>query len=92
MVQVGAFGLSEAGSGSDAFALSTTAEKQGDYYVINGSKMWITNSEQAGVFLVMANAKPSEVNLASIHNTHPMVNMFFFMHLDDVIQENRSMT
>ncbi|XP_075072187.1 short/branched chain specific acyl-CoA dehydrogenase, mitochondrial isoform X1 [Mixophyes fleayi] len=53
---VGSFCLSEAGSGSDAFSLKTTAEKQKDYYVINGSKMWISNSEQAGVFLVMANA------------------------------------
>ncbi|XP_063818203.1 short/branched chain specific acyl-CoA dehydrogenase, mitochondrial [Pseudophryne corroboree] len=53
---VGSFCLSEAGSGSDAFSLRTTAEKQKDYYVINGSKMWISNSEQAGVFLVMANA------------------------------------
>ncbi|XP_053306245.1 short/branched chain specific acyl-CoA dehydrogenase, mitochondrial [Spea bombifrons] len=56
---VGSFCLSEAESGSDAFSLRTTATKQKDYYVINGSKMWISNSEQAGVFLVMANANPS---------------------------------
>lgn len=56
---VGSFCLSEAGSGSDAFSLKTTAEKHKDYYVINGSKMWISNSEQAGVFLVMANADVS---------------------------------
>ncbi|GAB1604027.1 short/branched chain specific acyl-CoA dehydrogenase, mitochondrial-like [Argonauta hians] len=55
---VGSFCLSEPGAGSDAFALKTSAVKQGDYYVINGSKMWITNAEHAGVFLVMANVNP----------------------------------
>ncbi|XP_070980644.1 short/branched chain specific acyl-CoA dehydrogenase, mitochondrial isoform X3 [Oncorhynchus clarkii lewisi] len=56
---VGSFCLSEAESGSDAFSLKTRADKHGDYYVINGSKMWISNAEQAGVFLVMANVDPS---------------------------------
>ncbi|CAL8304289.1 unnamed protein product [Lota lota] len=56
---VGSFCLSEAESGSDAFALKTRAEKHKDYYVINGSKMWISNAEHAGVFLVMANVDPS---------------------------------
>ncbi|XP_048843181.1 short/branched chain specific acyl-CoA dehydrogenase, mitochondrial isoform X1 [Brienomyrus brachyistius] len=56
---VGSFCLSEAEAGSDAFSLKTRAEKQKDYYVINGSKMWISNAEHAGVFLVMANAEPS---------------------------------
>ncbi|XP_060795157.1 short/branched chain specific acyl-CoA dehydrogenase, mitochondrial [Neoarius graeffei] len=56
---IGSFCLSEAGSGSDAFSLKTRAEKRGDQYVINGSKMWISNAEHAGVFLVMANADPS---------------------------------
>uniref|UniRef100_A0A8C4WH58 Short/branched chain specific acyl-CoA dehydrogenase, mitochondrial n=1 Tax=Gopherus evgoodei TaxID=1825980 RepID=A0A8C4WH58_9SAUR len=55
----GSFCLSEAGSGSDAFALKTRADKKEDYYVINGSKMWISFAEQAGVFFVMANANPS---------------------------------
>ncbi|XP_036427839.1 short/branched chain specific acyl-CoA dehydrogenase, mitochondrial-like [Colossoma macropomum] len=53
---IGSFCLSEAGSGSDAFSLKTKAEKHKDYYIINGSKMWISNAEHAGVFLVMANA------------------------------------
>ncbi|KJE89981.1 acyl-Coenzyme A dehydrogenase [Capsaspora owczarzaki ATCC 30864] len=53
---VGSFCLSEAGSGSDAFALQTKAEKKGDDYILNGTKMWITNAAEAGVFLVMANA------------------------------------
>lgn len=52
---VGAFCLSEPSSGSDAFALKTRADRDGDYFVLNGSKLWITNGEQAGVFLVMAN-------------------------------------
>ncbi|XP_078355727.1 short/branched chain specific acyl-CoA dehydrogenase, mitochondrial-like [Oculina patagonica] len=57
---VGSFCLSEVGSGSDAFALETKAEKKGDFYVINGSKMWITNAEHAGVFLVFANVAPEK--------------------------------
>lgn len=60
--QVGSFCLSEAESGSDAFALKTRAEKHKDYYIINGSKMWISNAEHAGVFLVMANVDPSAVS------------------------------
>lgn len=55
----GSFCLSEAESGSDAFALKTVAVKDGSNYVINGSKMWISSAPQAGVFLVMANANPS---------------------------------
>lgn len=59
---VGSFCLSEAGSGSDAFALKTRAEKHssGDYYTINGSKLWITNAGEAGIFLIMANVDPSK--------------------------------
>ncbi|KAJ3332988.1 hypothetical protein HDU76_012331 [Blyttiomyces sp. JEL0837] len=57
---VGCFCLSEAGSGSDAFALQTRAEKQGGSYVLNGSKMWITNSYEADIFLVFANVDPSK--------------------------------
>lgn len=52
--------MSEAGSGSDAFALKTRAEKKGDYYVLNGSKLWITNSGEADIFLVFANVDPSK--------------------------------
>jgi len=56
---LGAFALSETGSGSDAFALSTTATRSaGGDYVLTGEKMWISNSSEAGVFLVMANAAP----------------------------------
>lgn len=52
---VGCFCLSEAGSGSDAFALQTRAVEKDDHYVISGSKMWITNSGEADIFLVFAN-------------------------------------
>lgn len=62
-MQIGSFCLSEAGAGSDSFALKTTADKQGDYYVINGSKMWISNAEYADLFLVMANVNPAIVSL-----------------------------
>jgi alkylation response protein AidB-like acyl-CoA dehydrogenase len=51
---VGSFALSEAGSGSDAAALKTTAKKEGKEWVLNGTKLWITNAPAAGVFVVMA--------------------------------------
>ncbi|KAI8332554.1 acyl-CoA dehydrogenase/oxidase [Chlamydoabsidia padenii] len=52
---IGSFCLSESGSGTDAFALQTRAEDKGDHYLLNGSKMWITNSGEADIFLVFAN-------------------------------------
>lgn len=55
---VGAYALSEAGSGSDAFALACRAEDKGDQWVLNGQKLWITNAYEAGVFIVFANANP----------------------------------
>ncbi|CAG8695699.1 13656_t:CDS:10, partial [Acaulospora colombiana] len=58
--QVGCFCLSESEAGSDAFALKTRATKEGDHYVINGSKMWITNSGEAEIFLVFANLDPTK--------------------------------
>jgi alkylation response protein AidB-like acyl-CoA dehydrogenase len=56
---VGAYALSESGSGSDAFGLATRAEKRGDRWVLNGQKLWITNGAEAGIFVVFANADPS---------------------------------
>ncbi|MBM3813558.1 MAG: acyl-CoA dehydrogenase [Acidimicrobiia bacterium] len=55
---VSCYALSEAGSGSDAFALQTRAEETGDNYLLNGRKLWITNAKEAGLFLVFANANP----------------------------------
>jgi butyryl-CoA dehydrogenase/short/branched chain acyl-CoA dehydrogenase len=55
---VGAYALSEAGSGSDAFALATRAEDKGDHWVLTGRKLWITNAAEAGIFIVFANANP----------------------------------
>ncbi len=55
---VGAYALSEAGSGSDAFAMTTRAKRDGDYWIINGRKLWITNAGEAGLFLLFANANP----------------------------------
>jgi short/branched chain acyl-CoA dehydrogenase len=55
---VGAYALSEAGSGSDAFALATRAEDKGDHWVLNGRKLWITNAAEAGIFIVFVNANP----------------------------------
>jgi alkylation response protein AidB-like acyl-CoA dehydrogenase len=56
---VGAYALSEPGSGSDAFGLATRAEQRGDGWVLNGRKMWITNGAEAGIYVVFANANPS---------------------------------
>jgi short-chain 2-methylacyl-CoA dehydrogenase len=57
---VGSFCLSESGSGSDAFALKTRAMKTENGYKISGSKMWITNSMEAGIFIVFANLDPDK--------------------------------
>ena len=57
---VGAYALSEAGSGSDAFALATKAEARGDDFVLNGRKLWITNGAEAGLFIVFANVAPEK--------------------------------
>ncbi|XP_046360539.2 short/branched chain specific acyl-CoA dehydrogenase, mitochondrial-like [Haliotis rufescens] len=57
---VGCFCLSEAESGSDAFAMKTSAVKQGNHFVLNGEKIWISHSSFAGLFLVFANAKPTD--------------------------------
>jgi butyryl-CoA dehydrogenase/short/branched chain acyl-CoA dehydrogenase len=56
---VGAYALSEAGSGSDAFAMQTRAELRGNEYVINGRKLWITNGKEAGIFILFANIDPA---------------------------------
>ncbi|CAL8077491.1 unnamed protein product [Orchesella dallaii] len=57
---VGSFCLSEPQSGSDAFSLKTRAVKDGNDYIINGSKIWISSADVSGIFLVMANADPSK--------------------------------
>jgi len=56
---VGAYALSEAGAGSDAFALETRAVKRSGEYVLTGRKLWISNAKEAGLFIVFANAEPS---------------------------------
>ena len=55
---VGAYALSEAGSGSDAFAMTTRAENHKDDFILKGRKLWITNAKEAGLFLLFANASP----------------------------------
>ena len=57
---VGAYALSEAGSGSDAFALACKATDKGDHYELTGQKLWITNAADAELFIVIANADPSK--------------------------------
>lgn len=53
---VGSFCLSEPNAGSDAFSLKTSAKKDGDHFVLNGTKCWITNAENAGAYIIFANA------------------------------------
>lgn len=55
---VGSYALSEAGSGSDAFALQTRADLHGDDYFLNGRKLWITNAKEAGIFILFATVNP----------------------------------
>jgi short-chain 2-methylacyl-CoA dehydrogenase len=55
---VAAFALSEAGSGSDAFAMGSRATRYGDHFLITGRKLWITNAAEAGVYFLFANANP----------------------------------
>jgi short/branched chain acyl-CoA dehydrogenase len=55
---VGAYALSEPGSGSDAFALAARAEDVGDHFEITGRKLWTTNAKEAGLFILFANANP----------------------------------
>jgi len=57
--KVGAYALSEPGSGSDAFGLATRAERRGDDWVLTGRKMWITNGAEAEIYVVFANVNPS---------------------------------
>jgi len=56
---VGAYALSEPESGSDAFALKTIAKDMGDHWLLNGSKLWITNAKEAGLFVLMATTAPA---------------------------------
>ncbi len=57
---VGAYALSEPGSGSDAFALQTRAVDKGDHFLLNGQKLWITNGIEAEIFVLFANANPND--------------------------------
>jgi len=57
---VGSYALSEASSGSDAFALKARAEKKGDRWVLNGRKLWITNAAESSLFIVFANVDPAQ--------------------------------
>ncbi len=57
---VGAYALSESSSGSDAFGLKLKADDKGDKYLLNGTKLWITNGKEASVFIVFANIDPTK--------------------------------
>ena len=55
---LGAYALSEASAGSDAFSLATRARQDGDHFILNGRKLWITNAKEAGLFIVFATVNP----------------------------------
>jgi alkylation response protein AidB-like acyl-CoA dehydrogenase len=59
---VGAYALSEAGSGSDAFALAARAEKKDDHWILDGQKLWITSGAEAGLFLIFATVDPAKAH------------------------------
>lgn len=63
---VGSYALSEAGSGSDAFALETKAEDKGDHFVLNGQKLWITNGNESDIFIIFANVNKKELGYKGI--------------------------
>ncbi|MBN1983476.1 MAG: acyl-CoA dehydrogenase family protein [Chitinivibrionales bacterium] len=58
--KLAAFGLTEANAGSDALGMRTTAAKDGDFYVLNGTKQWITNGENAEIYTVFAKTNPAK--------------------------------
>jgi acyl-CoA dehydrogenase len=62
----GSFALTEPDSGSDAASLRTSARRAGNHYVLNGTKRWITNAPEAGLFTVMARTDPDEKGAAGI--------------------------
>jgi acyl-CoA dehydrogenase len=63
---IGSFALTEPGSGSDAASLSTSAVRDGDHYVLNGTKRFITNAPEAGIFTVMARTDPKAKGAGAI--------------------------
>lgn len=63
---VGSYALSEASSGSDAFALETKAEDKGDHFVLNGQKLWITNGNESDIFIIFANVNKQELGYKGI--------------------------
>jgi alkylation response protein AidB-like acyl-CoA dehydrogenase len=58
--KLAAFGLTEANAGSDALSMKTTAIKDGDHYVLNGTKQWITNGENAEIYTIIAKTNPAK--------------------------------
>jgi alkylation response protein AidB-like acyl-CoA dehydrogenase len=58
--KLAAFGLTEANAGSDALGMRTTAKKDGDHYIVNGTKQWITNGENAEVYTILAKTAPEK--------------------------------
>lgn len=73
--QIGAYALSEPNSGSDAMSLSTRAERRGDRWVLNGTKMWISNAQWAHVFLVMAKTGTDRVSAFIVERGAPGVSV-----------------
>lgn len=69
--EIGAYALSEPNSGSDALSLSTTADQKGDHYVLNGTKMWITNAKWASIFTVFAKTSGQNISAFIVERNTP---------------------
>lgn len=63
---IGSFALTEPGSGSDAGALTTSARREGDHYIVNGTKRYITNAPEAGIFTLMARTDPATKDASGV--------------------------
>jgi alkylation response protein AidB-like acyl-CoA dehydrogenase len=73
--QIGAYALSEPNSGSDALSMTSRAEQKGDKWILNGTKMWISNAKWADQFLVMAKINGEKVSAFIVEKDFPGVSV-----------------
>ncbi len=90
--RIGAFALSEPGAGSDPGGLATTAARDGDEYVLNGTKIWCTNGHEAGHFIIMARTAPGNRGLTAFVVTEPLPAGFELGAVEDKMGIRASVT
>ena len=90
--KLGAFSLTEAGSGSDAAALKTTAKKEGDFYIANGTKCFVTNGKVADIYLVMMRTGGDKANGISTFIVEKGMPGFEFGKVEEKMAMNASPT